>query len=524
MTSTPSLPGEQIVIGAATHEGQRPNQEDAYGTSFFRTADGREALLALVADGIGGHQTGERASYLAKTIVAEELAAIAPASSEIPSALVRAFQEANRRIYDEAGSDPARAGMGTTCTAAVIVENRMYLAHVGDSRAYLARESTLHRLTIDHTWAEEALAAGRSPEEIRVHPNRGVIKRYLGIEPAMQADTSYRPWGASDNSLVVDSATHAFELQRGDCLLLCTDGVHDVLDDAEILAILRRHPAPVAAQRLIDRALRAGAQDNVTALVLDLPGAVKRASPPVWVYPAAAAGVIVALTVGVTAAQSARGRTAAPPPNTSVAEAMVVTATRIAAAVEQGTVTPAQLLVTATQPQADEGAGAPLTESTSTLVFTATPVPTHTPVPTRTPTPTHTATATPTPTPTLLPAPVLEAPRDGESVQATVEFRWKVEPGLPPGSSCHLLVWARGNPGDVKLDVRVAEGAHRWPAGQSGEYEWRVAVESPLDGGQWRNVSAESRTGWFRWERPSTGGGGGEGSGSKPPAAPDSKK
>jgi PPM family protein phosphatase len=520
MTISQPAPDEQIAIGAATHEGQRPNQEDAYGTSTFRTADGREALLALVADGIGGHQTGERASYLAKTVVVEELVASAPASSEIPGAMARAFQQANQRIYDEAGTDPSRAGMGTTCTAVAIIENRLYLAHVGDSRAYLARGNALHQLSIDHTWAQEALAAGRSPEEIRVHPNRGVIKRYLGIDLTMETDTRYRPWGAPDESSAVDSATHAVELQTGDCLLLCTDGVHDVLGDADILVALRRYPAPVAAQRLVDHALKAGAQDNVTALVLDLPGAVKRSGAPLWVYPVIAAGVIIALGVGVTVARGGRGRTAMVPTEVAVvAEAATPGGTGAAASGggEDPTATPTALLTATALPPDDN---APAMGSTSTLVSTATPVPTQTPVPTRTPTPTHTATPTPTSTRTLLPAPVLEAPKDGESVGETAELRWSLDPGLPEGYVYHLSVWVRGNPPDVKLDIRVAKAPYRWPVEQDGEYDWKVAVERLLDEGQWGVESAESRTGWFRREEPSGDGGSGGGG----VATPSSKK
>lgn len=81
--------------------------------------------------------------------------------------------------------------MGTTCTVVVIVGLRLYLAHVGDTRAYVVRGRHIHQLSIDHTWAEEALEAARSPEDIRTHPNRNAIKRFLGIDPDMEVDTRY---------------------------------------------------------------------------------------------------------------------------------------------------------------------------------------------------------------------------------------------------------------------------------------------------------------------------------------------
>ncbi len=170
-----------LVRGASQHEGNRPTQEDRCGLIDFRTADGMDALLALVADGIGGHNTGEMASNLAKDTLERHLLATPPSASEIPQALSAAFHEANESVYNEALQDPRRAGMGTTGIAAVIVGNRLYLAYVGDSRAYVVRGNHIQQLSRDHTWGEEALEAGRSPNEVRTHPNRGVITRYLGI-------------------------------------------------------------------------------------------------------------------------------------------------------------------------------------------------------------------------------------------------------------------------------------------------------------------------------------------------------
>jgi serine/threonine protein phosphatase PrpC len=292
-----------LSFGYASHPGERPNQEDRWEVRAFETADGQTAVLALVADGIGGGKAGEMASHLAKETVRDYVLTRRPTTSLIPITLIQAFREANQRIYAEAERDPSFAGMGTTCTAIVIVESyRLYLAHVGDSRAYLVRGNNMTQLTIDHTWAEEARQAGRSPEEIRMHPNRHVIKRYLGIDPDMQIDTRYRsPEG--DGKAIADSASKPLFLQNGDTLLLCTDGLTDVLSEAQILATLRRQNASQAAQSLVEQTLRAPlpagtkAKDNITTVILNLPGWHK-AGPalPVWLL---SIGIVALIGVGV---------------------------------------------------------------------------------------------------------------------------------------------------------------------------------------------------------------------------------
>ena len=274
MPDTITAPTNGWTYGKDSKEGGRATQEDRCAIAEFITADGQTALLAMVADGIGGRTTGELASQWAAETIPQRVQGNPPATSEIPQALIAAFQAAHERIYDEAAENPSRAGMGTTCTVVVIVGRRLYLAHVGDSRAYVARGDRLHQLSIDHTWAEDALAAGRSQEEIRTHPNRGVIKRYLGINEEIDVDTRYRPFKTNAGTEPVDSAEKPCVLEDGDRLLLCTDGVSDVLAEGQILVALRSQPAAgdQAASAIVRAALKAHAQDNVTAVVVDLPG------------------------------------------------------------------------------------------------------------------------------------------------------------------------------------------------------------------------------------------------------------
>jgi protein phosphatase len=425
-------------FGSHFEEGGRATQEDRWEAREFRTADGLDALLALVADGIGGRSTGELASQWAKETIRDYITEKPPATSEIPQALIAAFQAANIRIHDEALDNPTRAGMGTTCTAVAIVGRRLYLAHVGDSRAYLVRGNTIQQLSVDHTWAQEALQAGRSLEEIRNHPNRGVIKRYLGITEDVNVDTRYQPPGGGDPKAYPDSAEQPLFLQDGDSILLCSDGVSDVLRDEQLLAVVRRHPAAEnkAATAVVQAALKAGASDNVTAIVVDLPGAVKVGSGlPRWAIWGLAA--LMLLVIGVTAALFFRrpGAEATPTPTIVVASpatpAPVVkvevsplpsaTATRRPAATHTASPTPA--------PVATEGGPA------------STPVPTFTTAPTATPTPTRSSTPTKeltTPKPAVQPPVLLRPPHDVVR-QGTVEFWW--EPTTLPKGAAYEVVW-----------------------------------------------------------------------------------
>ena len=212
--------------------------------------------------------------------------------------------------------------MGTTCTAIVVADRRLYLAHVGDSRAYLLRGGQLRQLTIDHTWAEEAIRAGRAPEEIRTHPNRGVIMRYLGIDPTVNIDTRYRD---AAGEIVDTLQAGPLFLEPGDTLMLCSDGVSDSLDARQVAEFLAYPDCQTAADALVSNALEAGATDNVTALVLRLPGGV--VAPPAALAPAGkklpvlpiVLAALALLLVGVVAvlALSGRGRSQPTPQPTA---------------------------------------------------------------------------------------------------------------------------------------------------------------------------------------------------------------
>lgn len=204
------------------------------------------AALALVADGMGGHAAGEVASRIA----AAEIERIFRTSEAPPPVLLaRAFAAANEAIWREAEADPACRGMGTTCTAVIFTGGRLYLAHVGDSRAYLWRDGALYPLSEDDSLVHELVRAGEiSREEAQRRPDRHVILRALGTRP----------------EVVPAIWSEGLALAENDRLILCSDGLTDLVDDGEIARIAGLSRPADAADRLIEAALAAGGLDNVS--------------------------------------------------------------------------------------------------------------------------------------------------------------------------------------------------------------------------------------------------------------------
>lgn len=240
--------------------------------------------LFAVADGMGGHEAGE----IASTIAVSTLATTAPASPDHES-LGKALESANEAIIQAAGCGLGKPGMGTTCTAAVIDGDRMAIAHVGDSRCYLLHAGQLVRITHDHSFVEELVAAGQiTPEEARVHPNRSVITRALGSDPAMRADS------------------FTINVVRGDRILLCTDGLNSMVPDALIEESMVSTPTPQScADSLVELALSRGGYDNISCIVIDIKddGTLARAMRlrirNILLGLCALAGVLLAILLGV---------------------------------------------------------------------------------------------------------------------------------------------------------------------------------------------------------------------------------
>jgi PPM family protein phosphatase len=225
----------------------------AAGTDIGRVRDGNEdaflvdAPLFAVADGMGGHRGGEVASSLAL----ETLEAVFALRQGTLGDQVR---EANRAVFERSVNDRAVAGMGTTLTAILLEDDRLRLAHVGDSRAYLVRQGDLRRLTEDHTLVHRMVLEGDlTAEEAELHPHRNILTRVLGVDPDLELDED-----------LVD-------LRPGDRILLCSDGLTGMLSEDRIARVLAEEPEPAGAvERLIRESNEAGGIDNITAVIVDL--------------------------------------------------------------------------------------------------------------------------------------------------------------------------------------------------------------------------------------------------------------
>jgi protein phosphatase len=203
--------------------------------------------LFAVADGMGGAQAGEVASQLA----ASALEAGDSDEFEGTEQIDALIQEANRRIYDRASTDPTASGMGTTMTVALVEGMTVALGHVGDSRAYLVRGEQMEQLTEDHSLVNELLKTGKlSEEEAQIHPQRSVITRAVGTDPDVDVDG------------------FTIEAEDGDVFLICSDGLSDMVSDEEILEVLHqnRDDLDKAVKALVAAANKGGGEDNITAV------------------------------------------------------------------------------------------------------------------------------------------------------------------------------------------------------------------------------------------------------------------
>jgi PPM family protein phosphatase len=227
-----------VRVGAATDIGQvREGNEDSYLV---------EEPLYAVADGMGGHRGGEVASSLALETVQELF-------ERHEGTLTDQVVEANRAVFDRSQSDRNVSGMGTTLTAALIDGDKVHLVHVGDSRAYLLRGGQLSQLTEDHTLVHRMVMEGEITEaEAETHPHRSILTRALGVDENVQVDEG------------------DVQVENGDRLLLCTDGLTGMVSEEEIQQIMLDAAEPQeAVDRLVKMANRAGGIDNITAVILD---------------------------------------------------------------------------------------------------------------------------------------------------------------------------------------------------------------------------------------------------------------
>jgi serine/threonine protein phosphatase PrpC len=252
----------RLQVGRASDVGRvRSHNEDALLT-IEATFDGDEALgpfgLFVIADGMGGHQAGEVASSLAARIVASHIMRDVyapyllqgkPNANQMPlaDALQSAVEAANQAVHSQV------PGSGTTLTCAIVIDTRAYLAHVGDSRAYLYYNQQLKQVTRDHSYVDKLVELGQiTAEAAAVHPQRNVLYRAVGQGDQLEIDL------------------HMIDLPAGSRLLLCCDGLWGMLSDSAIQAVLAETKTPQdTCDRLIAAANEAGGNDNITAVIIE---------------------------------------------------------------------------------------------------------------------------------------------------------------------------------------------------------------------------------------------------------------
>lgn len=216
--------------------------------SFFTGEVGACGYLAVVADGMGGHTAGEIASRRAVDVLTDTLRA---SRAHPPVALARAAQAANVEVYNYAALRPELRGMGTTLTAVVIDDQVGLVGHVGDSRAYLARDGELKRLTVDHSWVADRVRQGLLTEgEALRHRWRNVITNAIGATPTFRLDVLH------------------FDVRPGDVVLVVSDGVSMLLSEPRMAQTITELAPDEAARRLVQEANDRGSPDNVTAVVM----------------------------------------------------------------------------------------------------------------------------------------------------------------------------------------------------------------------------------------------------------------
>jgi len=239
----------------------RDDNEDAIGSWPLEGG-----LLFAVADGIGGQNAGQVASALAMEVVSRDMLD-GEGGGSLQNRLRQAVQKANLEIYQKGMTVPELRRMGTTLTVSALVGHTLVAAHVGDTRLYLLRKGTLTQLTKDHTWVAEQVRYGiLSPEDARDHPNRHILSRCMGHE------------------LIAAIDVLSINIEAGDRVVQCTDGVHDSLPDSEMERILREGESDSVCKTVIARSREAGGEDNLSIQVASVISCPSPSPRPWWKF------------------------------------------------------------------------------------------------------------------------------------------------------------------------------------------------------------------------------------------------
>jgi len=263
-------PKPHLNIGVLSHPGEkREINEDSFGiSSYHDEMEQIPVVLAVVADGIGGHQAGEIASQLTVDTIMNKLVK-EPVDQPLHQ-LRSAVMLAGTQVAETALRSPEYYGMGSTVAIAWVIGKKLYTAHVGDSRIYFLRQGVLRQITTDHTWIQEAIKHELiRPEEARNHPRAHVLHLAIGSKEPPEPDFRLRL--SSDETDTESENNQGLSLLRGDKILLCSDGLTDLIEDHEIRSALEEQNPDEAVQSLVSLARARGGHDNITAIILGAP-------------------------------------------------------------------------------------------------------------------------------------------------------------------------------------------------------------------------------------------------------------
>lgn len=242
----------QLFWGITDRGSVRKENQDAYGMLPL----GDDGALGIVCDGMGGARAGNIASQVALDAFSDALHRTmeGEAPPDLGRAMLQAAEEANQVVYRRSVEEESCRGMGTTIVAAAVDGSRVFVVNVGDSRCYLADQEAITQITRDHSLVEDLVARGEiTPEEARSHPRKNLITRALGVDPSVRPDL------------------YELDRQPGSFLLLCSDGLSNLVTDPELLyEIIHGGDPSDCCRRLLDIALSRGAPDNVTAVLMQL--------------------------------------------------------------------------------------------------------------------------------------------------------------------------------------------------------------------------------------------------------------
>jgi PPM family protein phosphatase len=233
-----------LKVGFKSRKGNnRQKNEDAYLLD-------ENLGLFIVADGMGGHNAGEVASRMAVEQISDTIRKELTLGKDHVAAIHDAITKANMAIFDSAAWLPEWADMGTTVVIAFLKDNRVTISHVGDSRAYIIRNGDILQVTEDHSFIAESIKQGWiTPEQARTHQSRHGLTMALGVQDEVESETAELSWNTEN------------------CLLLCSDGLTDTLDDSEILQIIKAAENPQAGcDALVERVIQKGNTDDVTVI------------------------------------------------------------------------------------------------------------------------------------------------------------------------------------------------------------------------------------------------------------------